>query len=116
MELKSLLASANASVDEARSSAQSAEQELKEKEESYRQKHGTICVKLEPNHSHIIAVEEDGASKFGVEREIRAEFEACAGHNRSKFEFKIGDELPKPERMSESALGEKCRKKIALTS
>ena len=57
-----------------------------------------------------------GASKFGVEREIRAEFEACAGHNRSKFEFKIGDELPKPERMSESALGEKCRKKIALTS
>ena len=119
-------------------------QELKEQEESYRQKHGTICVKLEPNHSHIIAVEEDGASKFGVEREIRAEFEACAGHNRSKFEFKIGDELPKPERMSEvriqqeigkyvkrerytwpepyseptswSALGEKCRKKIALTS
>ena len=87
-------------------------QELKEQEESYRQKHGTICVKLEPNHSHIIAVEEDGASKFGVEREIRAEFEACAGHNRSKFEFKIGDELPKPKRMSEVRIQQEIGKYV----
>ena len=112
-------------------------QELKELEEDLR-------VKIELNHSHFIIVEDDSTRAFGAETEIRAEFEACAGHNRSKFEFKIGDELPKPERMSEvriqqeigkyvkrerytwpepyseptswSALGEKCRKKIALTS